>query len=79
MKCWSCGKEINALSEVKDVHALGLSLQGECPGCGALVSVNSLWRKAAPLAAKTATPQPGAKKQPKIARSTRIGINNRKN
>ena len=71
MKCWSCGKEINALSEVKNVHSLGLSLQGECPKCGALVSVNSLWRKAT-------TAQPGAKKQPKIARSTRIGINNRK-
>jgi len=45
MKCWHCGVEITALSEVKDVHPLGLSLQGSCPHCGAVIGVNSLWRK----------------------------------
>lgn len=45
MKCWHCGAEITALSEVKDLHQLGLSLQGECPSCGATIGCNSLWRK----------------------------------
>jgi len=45
MKCWHCGTEITTLSEVKDLHQLGLSLQGECPSCGAVIGVNSLWRK----------------------------------
>lgn len=45
MKCWKCGKEITALSEVRGVYQLGLSLQGECPACGARIGVNSLWRK----------------------------------
>jgi len=45
VKCWQCGTEITALSEVKDVHPLGLSLQGSCPHCGAVIGVNSLWRK----------------------------------
>ena len=45
MKCWSCGLEITALSEVRGVHQLGLSLQGDCPVCGARIGVNSLWRK----------------------------------
>ena len=45
MKCWSCGLEITALSEVRGVYQLGLSLQGECPACGARIGVNSLWRK----------------------------------
>ena len=45
MKCWSCGLEITALSDVKNVYQLGLSLQGECPNCGARLGVNSLWRK----------------------------------
>jgi len=45
VKCWSCGLEITALSEVRGVYQLGLSLQGECPNCGARLGVNSLWRK----------------------------------
>lgn len=27
------------------MYQLGLSLQGECPNCGARLGVNSLWRK----------------------------------
>jgi len=30
---------------LKNVHQLGLSLRGSCPGCGELVGVNALWRR----------------------------------
>jgi hypothetical protein len=45
MKCWSCGVEIKELSDVLDVHQLGLSLQGNCPYCGVIIGVNTLWKK----------------------------------
>lgn len=45
VKCWHCGSEITALSEVRDVYQLGLALMGSCPHCGAVIGVNSLWRK----------------------------------
>ena len=40
-----CGSLIRSISELKNVHQLGLSLRGSCPGCGELVGVNSLWRR----------------------------------
>lgn len=48
VSCPNCGKVFRHISNLSDVRQLGLALKGACPGCGARVGVNKLWRAARP-------------------------------
>lgn len=39
-----CGRRFTSVSELVDVHSVGLKLCGSCPSCGRQVVVNRLWK-----------------------------------
>ena len=47
VSCPNCGKLFRHVLELSDVRQVGLALKGTCPGCGARIGVNKLWRKTA--------------------------------
>jgi len=45
IKCFKCGREIREIGELSEVRSLGLALLGTCPGCGARINCQQLWKK----------------------------------
>lgn len=39
-----CGERFTEISQLKNVQQVGLSLRGECPGCGERLFIGSLWK-----------------------------------
>ena len=38
-----CGERFTEISQLKNVQQAGLSLVGECPGCGVRLHIGELW------------------------------------
>ncbi len=45
VKCPTCGTLFVKLTELLNVHSLGLALYGTCPKCGACVPCAAIWKK----------------------------------
>ena len=43
VKC-KCGSQFHSITQLKNVHQLGLSLRGYCASCGERLAVNQLWK-----------------------------------
>lgn len=44
-RCLGCGRPLNEISELHDVHSIGLALFGICNKCKTLGPCEKLWQK----------------------------------